>query len=326
MGNGIAKNNSSKGGRRRSASNRSILPSIFGKSSDNEVPETNKELSTKKPATRDTDGRGNGIDSTEGHYDFDGRANGPGNKADVGVSETFKQRVARKLIEQQKAESIPAKSMDIDNIRETLPLLLSEQQDDVLKAETRFFGEAHQNIKGAFGKGMLFTNGTGTGKTYTGLGVAKRFAKQGKGNILIVVPSEAKVLDWAKEGKKFGLEISPLSNTKDAGAGAVVTTYANFRANASLKERDFDLVMYDESHRLMEEKTGKTSSTTRAHYAHSNVTELEALYRIQSVNPDYIKIRCLSMSKIQFLKANHNRRTMNVLNQHVVYQCQRYNF
>lgn len=293
VGNGIAKNSVRKGGRGRSTSNSSVQPSLFGEQSDIEVPEANKELSTEKPVTGDTDGRGNGIDSTEGHSDFDGRANESDNKADVGVSETFKQRVARKLIEQQKAESIPVKSMDINNIRETLPFLLSEQQDDVLKAETRFFVEAHQNKKGAFGKGMLFTNGTGTGKTYTGLGIAKRFAKQGKGNILIVVPSEAKVLDWAKDGKNLGLEITPLSDTKDAGTGAIVTTYANFRANEALKERDFDLVMYDESHRLMEEKTGKTSSTTNAHYAHSNVTEWQALHRIQSVNPDYIKIQDL---------------------------------
>ena len=293
VGNGIPKGNSSKGGRGRGKSNSELQPSLFGEQGDIEVSETNKELSAKKPTTGDTDGRGNGIDSTEGHSDINGRPNESDSKSDVGVSETFKQRVARKLIEQQKAEPIPVKIMDIDNIRETLPFLLSEQQDDVLKAETRFFGEAHQNKKGAFGKGMLFTNGTGTGKTYTGLGIAKRFAKQGKGNILIVVPSEAKVLDWAKDGKNLGLEITPLKDTKDAGQGAVVTTYANFRANEALKDRDFDLVIYDESHRLMEEKTGKTSSTTNAHYAHSNVTEWQAFNRLQSVNPDYIKIQDL---------------------------------
>ncbi|MFW9598168.1 MAG: DEAD/DEAH box helicase family protein, partial [Paludibacter sp.] len=291
VGTGKPKGDSRTIGRGRGKGDNDIQPSLFGEQSNIEVSEANKEQSVEKPTTGDTDGRGNGIDSTEGHTDINGGTDAAGNKTDTGVSETFKQRVARKLIEQQKAESIPVKSMDIDNIRETLPFLLSEQQDDVLKAETRFYGEQHQNEKAAYGKGMLFTNGTGTGKTYTGLGIAKRFAKQGKGNILIVVPSEAKVLDWAKDGKNLGLEISPLKDTKDAGQGAVVTTYANFRANEALKERDFDLIMYDESHRLMEEKTGKTSSTTNAHYAHSNVTEWQAFNRIQSVNPTYIQLR-----------------------------------
>lgn len=49
---------------------------------------------------------------------------------------------------------------------------MPEQQDDVFKAETRMF----VNNK----PGMLFTNGTGTGKTFTGLGIVKRFVEQGK--------------------------------------------------------------------------------------------------------------------------------------------------
>ena len=36
--------------------------------------------------------------------------------------------------------------------------------------------------------------------------------------------------------------------------------------------------------------------------------------------------RCLSMSKIQFLKANHNSICFGCFFYHVVYQCQRYNF
>ena len=41
-----------------------------------------------------------------------------------------------------------------------------------------------------------------------------------------------------------------------------------------------------------------------------------------SVNP----LSCLSMSKIQFLKANHNDVCPYISNKKVVYQCQRYNF
>ncbi len=40
----------------------------------------------------------------------------------------------------------------------------------------------------------------------------------------------------------------------------------------------------------------------------------------------YIPKSCLSMSKIQFLKANHNQLLQEVYSKVVVYQCQRYNF
>ena len=267
-----------------------LQPTLFGEQSDNELLPT--ESAVEKPATGDTDGRGNGIDSPERHL-FDGGTSESGHQDNVGLPETFKERTARKIIEQRNAEYIPVQLMDEANVRETLPLLLPEQQDDVLKAENRFFGEQHKTNEAAHGKGMLFTNGTGTGKTYTGLGIAKRFDKQGKKNILIVVPSEAKIGDWVQDGQNIGLSITPLTSTKDAGQNAVITTYANFRANDALKDRDFDLVMYDESHRLMEEKSGATSSTTNAHYGHSNVSEWQAFNRLQSINPAYQEIEAL---------------------------------
>jgi len=63
---------------------------------------------------------------------------------------------ARRRQQQAKANTLPVSFSSIDNIRESLPFLFPEQQDDVLKAEKRFFE--------ADGRGMLFTNGTGTGK------------------------------------------------------------------------------------------------------------------------------------------------------------------
>lgn len=60
---------------------------------------------------------------------------------------------------QREADRIAEKGIkraDENNIRETLPLLLHEQQDDVLKIERRF--------EKPDGHGMLLTNGTGTGK------------------------------------------------------------------------------------------------------------------------------------------------------------------
>ena len=53
----------------------------------------------------------------------------------------------------------------------SLPLLFPEQQEDVLKAERRFFTERPVEARGATAEGLgdpkrgiLFTNGTGTGK------------------------------------------------------------------------------------------------------------------------------------------------------------------
>ncbi len=43
-------------------------------------------------------------------------------------------------------------------------------------------------------------------------------------------------------------------------------------------------------------------------------------------NPILCPLRCLSMSKIQFLKANHNQHRDLIKLDYVVYQCQRYNF
>ena len=109
VGTGKPKGDSRTIGRGRGKGDNDIQPSLFGEQSNIEVSEANKEQSVEKPTTGDTDGRGNGIDSTEGHTDINGGTDAAGNKTDTGVSETFKQRVARKLIEQQKAESIPVK-------------------------------------------------------------------------------------------------------------------------------------------------------------------------------------------------------------------------
>jgi hypothetical protein len=85
---------------------------------------------------------------------------------------------ARSRSAQRAAGQLDVKAGDLQNVRDTLPYLLPEQQEDVHKAETIFARPT--------GYGMLFTNGTGTGKTFTGLGVVKRFAMQGKDNTLIM--------------------------------------------------------------------------------------------------------------------------------------------
>jgi hypothetical protein len=150
---------------------------------------------------------------------------------------------------QKKAESIPHKNNDIKNIRDTLPVLMKEQQEDVKFAEERF------SKPDAYG--VLFTNGTGTGKTFTGLGIAKRFHRQGKDNILIVAPSDKVGRDWVSSAKYLGMDFKQLDGIKDNGGnGGVVTTYANFYQNSSLAKREWDLIITDESHKLGQNKAG----------------------------------------------------------------------
>lgn len=156
----------------------------------------------------------------------------------------------RRLEAQRKAAKAPTKRADKDSIDAALPLLLPEQRDDVLKAEIR-----HANANG-----MLMTNGTGTGKTASGLGVAKRFINEGKDNIAIVVPSDKIASDWVKFAGMMGIDLKQLGDTKDnGGSGPIITTYANFAANDSLAQRDWDAVITDESHYLSSNEAGETT-------------------------------------------------------------------
>lgn len=168
--------------------------------------------------------------------------------------------LAAKLARQRDAESITEiEPADRDNIEATLPYLLPAQHDDVAKAETRYWQQDH--------RGMLFTNGTGTGKTYTGLGVIKRFHKRGKRNVLIVVPNQKKVTDWVKDARNLLIEAKRLDSIEDAGEAdsTVVTTYANFRQNPALRQKDFDLVVYDESHYISQTDGDANTAAFGAH-------------------------------------------------------------
>lgn len=222
----------------------------------------------------DAKGRG-GADAVGTPADAKGDL-GTGNGAEVaaaadlladGAQRTDAERA--KLQRGVKADA-PVVPGDIGNIRETLPILLPAQQDDVRKAESRFFIETPTEATGADAarlgdpkRGMLFTNGTGTGKTFTGLGLVKRFAMQGKGNVLIVAPSQTVVEAWAKAGRAFDLDIAVLEGTDTAGKGVVVTTYANFRNNTALFKRDFDLVVMDEAHHILSNAAGEFTAGIR---------------------------------------------------------------
>lgn len=219
------------------------------------------------------------------------------------LRESLKEPLRKKFDKQVLAESTEVKVGDRKNIEETLPFLLPQQQDDVLKAETQFFDKSHKDKAHANGKGYMFTNGTGTGKTYTGLGIIKRMVKQGKGRILIITPSQQKVKDWINDGKNLCLDIRDLDDwanergstaTNEKGDGVVITTFANFGTNKKLLEDQFDAIIYDESHRIMENKNATETARSRQHYMLSNRNESYALMRLEEINPDCMKMRGLA--------------------------------
>lgn len=157
---------------------------------------------------------------------------------------------------------------DRKDIKESLPALNPGQWDDVALVERQFFGQDHNDYDHAFGKGTLVTNGTGTGKTFTGMGVIKRFLRQGKNRILLVTPANM-VDDWNKTAKLFGVDLYQLENTKDKGKGVSITSYENFRANKELYKDTFDLVVYDEAQKII---YGQAGDETLAYIAHRRIT------------------------------------------------------
>ena len=150
---------------------------------------------------------------------------------------------------QAKADKIPVVPGDAANVAATLPDVNIPNTIDIAKAEQRF------NDPNAL-PGFLITNGTGTGKTYLGLGLIKRLLRQGKENILIVGPSQGGLDNWGKEAKGFGIDVYRLGNKQEAGTGVTTTTYANLRDNTALATREWDLIIMDEAHHLSMNKSG----------------------------------------------------------------------
>lgn len=176
----------------------------------------------------------------------------PGSEESEKALERVREQRA-KLEAQAAANRVSVVLGDAANIDTSLPYLLDGQREDVKKTEDRFAKPD--------GYGMLFTNGTGTGKTFTGLGVIRRFVSRGKKNVLIMAPSDKIMDDWVKSGRALGLTINPLEHTKTAGNGLVITTYANAGQNRHLADHNWDLVVADEAHYLMQ---GKDATTTDA--------------------------------------------------------------
>lgn len=105
-----------------------------------------------------------------------------------------------------------------------------------------------------------------THNTYSGLGVAKRVVRRG-GDVLIVSPAGV-IPAWEAGAKDLGMTAYRLKNKQDGGKpGVSVTSYQNFRDNQELMQRNFDLVIYDESHHLMGNMDGESTSASLAHKA-----------------------------------------------------------
>lgn len=225
-----------KGGRVRSGSNRgdSIDVAAAGRERVNQpVHSTEQPVVSSELAP--------GVDDSE-------RGDAPGNS---GIqSKPLPSAEVNRLSQPRNQKAAATRSVvlsDLDNIRATLPVLNPGQVQDVKFAEDRFAGHA----------GVLFTNSTGTGKTFSALGIIKRFALQDMDNVIIAVPSINIADQWRQAADKFfDLPISLLENTRDAGKGVVITTYANFGTNRSLVNRDWNLIVADESHKLMQNEAG----------------------------------------------------------------------
>jgi len=175
----------------------------------------------------------------------------------------------------------------------------------VLFAETRFAKPD--------GYGVLFTNGTGTGKTYSGLGIVKRMHMQGKRNGLIVVPSEKIANDWMAAGKNLGLSITALADTSDAGKGIVVTTYANLGANDAVMRRDMDFVLADEAQQLMQSADAATTGALDAVRA-LTLHPTSAIERYNRLNrEDIAKLAAMNEQYEAWSKLRNRDDTMDVM-------------
>lgn len=194
---------------------------------------------------------------------------------DVPVSE----RIARQEAANKKGVQVIRGSRK--NIAESVPILTPGQWDDLVAIERQFFDPTHNDYDHCYGKGMLVSNGTGTGKTFTGLGTIKRFVDEGRGRVLVVAPAAMKH-EWSEKAKLLGIKMSELESKKDKGEGVVVTSYENFRDNTALYEDTFDLVVYDECQNIIENQKGEETMAFAAHRMIANKNVEEAQERLAS--------------------------------------------
>ena len=181
-----------------------------------------------------------------------------------------------------------------------MPFLTEGQAQDVVFAEARFSKPD--------GTGVLFTNGTGTGKTFTGLGVIYRAFHSGKRSILIVAPKQPIVDAWVKAGSQyFNLPIKRLEGmTDNGGDGIVVTTYANLAGNQSLVERNWDMLVMDEAHYLSSDQAGSDTNALKMTRAIGQMSG-SAYARVDALHPEIIRRIREIHGEIKALSGDENR-------------------
>lgn len=215
--------------------------------SDQRVHQQNGQFDVEGSTTGSAERAGSRSDSDTGSTVERGRAAAVTRNADAAGASNLNQRLAA----QKKATKAPTKWGDRESIDNALPLLLPDQRGDVLKVE-----QQHAKMPG-----ILITNGTGTGKTASGMGVAKRYANAGKDNILILVPTDKIASDWVKFGGMMDLPVKQLDGVTDnGGKGPVITTYANMGQNNALAQRNWDLIIPDEAHYLSSNEKGESTA------------------------------------------------------------------
>ena len=264
-------------------------PTTDGKRSNK--PVRSEKSGLEGSASRDTDSGRSGPDSTGGLFAERERVKSAGD-----IAKSAPVRISRLSAGVSQAVNLG----DTAEIKAQMPFLTDGQAEDVAFAERRFSKPD--------GYGVLFTNGTGTGKTFSGLGVVKRMSMSGKNNILVAVPKQTIADAWVKAGAKFfGLDISRLESTKDAGKGIVVTTYANLGDNNEVMNRDWDAIVADESHYLSSDQKGSNTGALRTMRA-MTLKRGTARDRVDAKNPDKAtKMRELYAAAKQYRESGDER-------------------
>lgn len=205
----------------------------------------NQQSGTQKPDdSANMPGNSNG-----GRSSGTGKNGSTGNGGKLGQNrkkaQTEAERQARdasgKTLSQLQFNKESFKAADEKGIAKAVPTLLPEQLKDVVAIEKRLFKNN--------GKGMLVANGTGTGKTMTGLGGIVRFLQKGARKILIVVPSSNIRDNWVDDGAKVGLPSSAfatITTGKVAPDAINIITYKAFSENQNILKESWDLVVMDE--------------------------------------------------------------------------------
>lgn len=294
-----------------SAGGSNLFPPVYGESSDIQIPSTEQTFPSEEPNARDIESNGSWLDGAKRPESISG-ADGHGNQLDNQIGKTFAEQSKLRRDAQKKVKDLESKLLDEDNIREQLPVLLEDQVRDVIKAENRLFNDKDPVY--AEGKGIMFTNGTGTGKTFVGLGIIKRFVNSGKQNIIIITPNQDINMKWTQDAKLFDVPITILEDTKDRGKGVVVTTFANFSQNEAVMTREFDLIIYDESHRIMEEQSGAITSRFTTHLKLANIGEHNALRRLIENQPAWKELQNLYEQKNKAIEDGDNAKSTELDN------------